>query len=56
MLALAERGLLYDEAVDKLAEKRRYWDLNEECWRTDEKAVELHERVVEILQSATGPR
>ena len=50
VIFLAERGLLYPEEIDALAEKRTWTDINDGSEHTDPEAVELYEAVIEAIK------
>lgn len=45
VLLLADRGLLFEEELVALGERRTWTDINDGSEHTDPEAVELHERV-----------
>lgn len=53
VLLLAELGLLYDEELAALRERRRWRDINSGIEHTDQAAVELYERVCKARGART---
>jgi hypothetical protein len=48
IVLLAERGLLFEEEIAALADRRTWTDINDGSKHVDEKAVALYERVIEL--------